>query len=207
MSASLRGLSQPVQLATREGKAFAEAISWNRSEGNPSQRATDQEATTASNKVVGVVCSGDVAVYRDQVKATIERGKTERPNAVWVCFEPKSDRMTHDVMVSLNIEPVVLPLNDAWRRKTRPKTTTDVMTSETPPRLAFQVIEVEVPGYDHRRGARDSEMLRLCDELVIFHKRTGSSPWRVRAESDLYRDRLFVVELGEAPKPKGGKKR
>ena len=123
------------------------------------------------NKVVGVICAGDLAVERDTVKDTLAKGMTQRPDAVWVCLEPKSDRLTHDVMISLGLDPVVLPLNDAWRSR-----------DERAP-------------YDLRRQWRDLEMLALCDELIVFHKRTSNSPWRDRA-----RDSLFVVELGPEPK-------
>jgi hypothetical protein len=126
-----------------------------------------------SNKVIGVVCSGDVAVHRDQVKSTLERGKAQRPDAVWVCFESKSDRMTRDLMLSLDMDPVVLPLNDGWRSRH------------------------EEHGYDLRRTWRDLELLHCCDEVIVFHKRTGSSPWRERASDARYAGKLFVVELGQ----------
>lgn len=136
------------------------------------------------NKVIGVITSGDgIAVYRDEVKTAIERGIAQRTDAVWVCLEPKSDRMTHDVMVSLGIDPVVLPMIDAWKRKH------------------------DEHGYDLRRIWRDNEMLHCCDELIVFHKRTSSSPWRDRAASGLYEGRLFVVELGPEPIKKRGKTR
>jgi hypothetical protein len=136
----------------------------------------------APNTVIGVLCSGDLAVHRDQIKDTIARGNEQRPDAVWVCIEPKSDRMTHDVMLSLDIEPVVLPMIEAWRRRH------------------------DEHGYDLRRVWRDNELLHLCDELIVFHKRTGNSPWRDRAASGLYEGRLFVVELGAAPKARAKRK-
>lgn len=125
--------------------------------------------------IIGVICSGDIAIHRDKVKQTLQYGLEQRPDAVWVCIEPKSDRMTHDVMLSLDIEPVVLPMNAAWRRK-------------------------DADGkaiLDLRRTWRDLEMLMLCDELVVFHKAAGNSPWRDRAASGRYAGRLFLVELGE----------
>jgi hypothetical protein len=147
-----------------------------------------------------VICSGDVAVYRDDVKTTIERGHAQRPDAVWVCVEPKSDRMTHDVMLSLDIEPVVLPMADALRRK--PRTWRDVWKGNDPDAWPYD-------GYDVRRLWRDYEML-LCDELIVFHKRTGNSPWRERyarkLELGIHRN-LFVVELGAPPKAKSRKRR
>ena len=136
------------------------------------------------NPVIGIICAGDLAVHRDEIKAAISRGLVERPDAVWVCIEPKSDRITHDVMISLDIEPVVLPMVDVWR------------------------LRGDVPHtYDFRRTWRDLEMLHLCDELVIFHKRTGNSPWRDRAKTGLYDRKLFIVEVGPQPKAKGRKSR
>ena len=159
---SSRGLSQPVEIRGRTSRVAA---------------------APPSNKVVGVVCSGNVAAHRDQVKSALKRGKAQRPDAVWVCFEAKSDRMTRDVMLSLGMEPVVLPLNDEWRSKH------------------------EEHGYDLRRIWRDMELLHCCDEVIVFHKREGNSPWRERAASGLY-DGLFVVELGpEKTRPKVRKTR
>lgn len=151
---SARGLSQPVEI---RGGASADRIS---------------SSAPPPNKVIGVVCSGDVAVHRDQVKSALERGKAQRPDAVWVCFESKSDRMTRDLMLSLDMDPVVLPLNEEWRRKR------------------------EEHGYDLRRMWRDQELLHCCDEVIVFHKRTGNSPWRERAASGRHAGKLFVVELG-----------
>jgi hypothetical protein len=127
-----------------------------------------------SNKVIGVVCSGDLAVHRDQVKTTLERGKEQRPGAVWVCFESKSDRMTRDLMLSLDMDPVVLPLNEEWRSRH------------------------EEHGYDLRRTWRDLELLHCCDEVIVFHRASSSSPWRSRGDSGTYRGRLFLVEMGKA---------
>ena len=163
----MRGLAQPVEI---RGVAVA----------TPEQSALPSDG--APNKVIGVICSGDVAVHRDEVKSALERGLAQRPDAVWVCIEPKSDRMTHDVMLSLDIDPVVLPLCPAWQAKD------------------------DEHGYDMRRQWRDGEMLHLCDELIVFHKRTGNSPWRDRkkwgeANGGLNAN-LFVVELGTAPKAK-----
>lgn len=152
----LRGLSQPVEI--RGGTAVA------------------PQGASPSNKVIGVVCSGDVAVHRDQVKSALERGKEQRPDAVWVCFESKSDHMTRDLMLSLDMDPVVLPLNEEWRSKH------------------------EEYGYDLRRTWRDLELLHCCDEVIVFHKRTGHSPWRERAADSRFAGRLFVVELGPEPK-------
>ena len=126
--------------------------------------------------VIGVICAGDLAVYRSTVKEALQRGLERHPDAVWVCIEPKSDRMTHDIMIGLDIEPVVLPMNDAWRSRD------------------------EDHGYDFRRLWRDLEMLHLCDELIIFHKRTASSPWRDRVKSGLYTRKLVVVDIGKAKK-------
>jgi len=150
---SARGLSQPVEI--RGGQTYGVG-----------------QAPYPSNKVIGIVCSGDVAVHRDQVKSALERGKAQRPDAVWVCFESKSDRMTRDLMLSLDMDPVVLPLNEEWRSKH------------------------EEHGYDLRRQWRDLELLSLCDEVIVFHKRTGNSPWRERAADSRYAGKLFVVELG-----------
>ena len=126
--------------------------------------------------VIGVICAGDLAVYRSTVKEALQRGLERHPDAVWVCIEPKSDRMTHDLLIGLDIEPVVLPMNDAWRSRD------------------------EDHGYDFRRLWRDLEMLHLCDELIIFHKRTASSPWRDRVKSGLYTRKLVVVDIGKAKK-------
>lgn len=164
--ACVRGLAQDVELRGASGVQIE-----NRPDVSP-------------NKVIGVVTSGEgIAVYRDEVKTALERGIAARPDAVWVCLEPKSDRMTHDVMVSLGIDPVVLPMIDAWKRKH------------------------DEHGYDLRRTWRDNEMLHCCDELIVFHKRTSSSPWRERAASGLHAGKLFVVELGPAPKARATKKR
>lgn len=168
------GLSQPVSLA---GSSSTERVE---------SYADAPKVDTPSNKVIGVVCSGDVAVYRDDVQTAIRRGLEQRPDAVWVCIEPKSDRMTYDVMLSLDIDPVVLPMIESWRTKD------------------------DDHGYDLRRQWRDTEMM-LCDELIIFHKRTGNSPWRERKKwgdvnCGVHRN-LFVVELGPAPKAKARKMR
>jgi hypothetical protein len=155
--------------------------------------------------VIGVICAGDLAVFRDTIKQALKRGIAERPQAVWVCIEPKSDRLTHDLMISLGIEPVVLPMLDAWRRK-------DTSGSEAPPVLTeakqtgTEADEQKPSHYDFRRVWRDLEMLTLCEDLVIFHKRSGNSPWRDRAASGLYGDTLVVVELGK-DKPKSKKER
>jgi hypothetical protein len=159
MKTTLRGLSQSVEIHNA-----AEPTQ---------QRPLGEMLGTPSNKVIGVVCSGDLAVHRDQVKTTLERGKAQRSDAVWVCFESKSDRMTRDLMLSLDMDPVVLPLNDEWRSRH------------------------EEHGYDLRRTWRDLELLHCCDEVIVFHKRTGSSPWRERASDARYAGKLFVVELGQ----------
>jgi hypothetical protein len=54
--------------------------------------------------------------------------------------------------------------------------------------------------YDFRRVWRDLEMLSLCDELIVFHKRSSSSPWRDRDKSGLHTGKLVVVELGKEKK-------
>lgn len=164
----LRGLSQSVEIHNAAGPT--------------QQRPLGEMLGTPSNKVIGVVCSGDVAVHRDQVKSALERGKEQRPDAVWVCFEPKSDRMTRDLMLSLDMDPVVLPLNEEWRRKR------------------------EEYGYDLRRTWRDLELLHCCDEIIVFHKRTGNSPWRERAADSRWEGKLFVVELGQEKPQKGARK-
>lgn len=152
----LRGLSQPVDAP---GSTVSKPYRFRYGSDSP-------------NKVIGVACSGDIAVHRDQVKSALERGKEQRPDAVWVCFEPKSDRVTRDLMLSLDMDPVVLPLNEEWRSKH------------------------EEHGYDLRRQWRDLELLHCCDEVIVFHKRTGNSPWRERASDARYAGKLFVVELG-----------
>lgn len=136
--------------------------------------ARDVLAPIESAKVIGVICAGDLAVYRDEIKAALQRGLEQHPDAVWVCIESKSDRMTHGLMVSLGIEPVVLPLVDAWRSR-----------DERAP-------------YDLRRTWRDLEMGSLCDELVIFQKRSGNSPWRKRSEQGA--KNLVLVEIGREKK-------
>lgn len=178
------GLHQPVEIAPRLTPELRSQAQREGSEDSSQESAA--LACPSNNKVIGVICSGDVAVYRDQVKTALERGLEQRPDAVWVCVEPKSDRMTHDVMLSLGLDPVVLPMIDAWRTKD------------------------DEYGYDLRRQWRDTEML-LCDELIIFHKRTGSSPWRERKKwSDgncgVHRN-LFVVELGPEPAKRRAKTR
>lgn len=132
--------------------------------------------------MIGVVCSGALGAYRDEIKGFIEKGIAQRPNAVWVCLEPKSDRLTRDILLAANIRPVVLPLIGK---------------------------KGEVDG---RRAWRDGEMLSLCDELVVFISRTSSSPWRDRATAKPHErskcrihENLFLVELGATPKPKGRK--
>lgn len=166
------GLAQPVELALGDNAGG----NCSRSEDtSPCKVSTGQDSPPA-NKVIGVVCSGDIAVHRDKVKLALERGKAQRPDAVWVCFEAKSDRITHDLMLSLGLEPVVLPMTDTWR------------------------VRHQEHGYDLRRLWRDNELLQLCDELVVFHKRAGNSPWREKAKSGLWDGRLFLVELGDEPK-------
>lgn len=165
-----RGFAQPIEARTAHKPV----------EGVSTAAIVDASA----NKVIGVVCSGDVAVHRDQVKNAIERGLAQRPDAVWVCCEAKSDRMTLDVMRSLDIDPVVLSMNDHWKGE----------------------------GYDVRRVVRDSELLHLCDELIVFHKRTGSSPWRERKKwadslGGKVHTGLFVVELGPEPAKRARKTR
>ena len=189
----IRGLSQPVE-----------------SGGDTRNPGTGQvrvpPASVSDNKVIGVICSGDVAVHRDQVKAALERGVAQRPQAVWVCFEKKSDRMTYDVLLSLGVEPVVLPLLEWWRRKPRP------VAGSWPCGRAWKKGEdgvwrlVDIPSFDFRRTWRDAEMSLLCDELIVFHRRTGNSPWRERLASGRY-SKLFVVELGPEPKRPARKKR
>ena len=235
---------------------------------NPAPSSTPKPA------VIGVICSGDLAVHRDEIKAALSRGLVERPDAVWVCIEPKSDRITHDVMISLDIEPVVLPMNPAWRSTARSTTVVhskrepyDVYIGrpskwgnpfshkdrtlaefrvgsrdeavdayaewiQTQPDLIKSIPELFgkvlgcwchpqrchgdvlsemanrlYPEYDLRRLWRDLEMLHLCDEIVIFHKRTANSPWRDRAKTGLYDRKLFIVEVGPQPKAKGRKSR
>lgn len=188
--------------------------------GGVAQQPVSNPAPT-QNKVIGVICSGDVAVYRDQVKTALERGLEQRPDAVWVCVEPKSDHMTHDVMLSLDIDPVVLPMIGSWRG-------TSICGHEDAEDdgknliccdcgATFPLDEDEddwqpetVLDYDLRRQWRDAEMM-LCDELIVFHKRTGSSPWRDRKKwSDNnagVHSNLFVVELGPEPVKKRAKTR
>ena len=92
--------------------------------------------------------------------------------------------MTRDLMISLDMEPVVLPLNEEWRSKH------------------------EEHGYDLRRTWRDPELLHCGDEVIVFHKRAGNSPWRAWASDDRFAGRLFVVELGlESAKRAAKKKR
>lgn len=172
------GLTQDVEIAT-VSKPSGEIVA---------------QACSPEIKVIGVICSGDLSVHRDIVKQALQRGIEQRPDAVWVCIEPKSDRMTHDLMISLGIEPVILPLNDEWRRR----------PSEGEVGGSPSAVDLSLQGYDFRRVWRDNEMLMLCDELIVFHKRSGNSPWRDRAASGLYGDRLVVVELGK-DKPKAKK--
>jgi hypothetical protein len=154
------GLAQPIEI--RGHVASAEALA---------------EASALDTSVIGVICAGDLAVFRETVKQALQRGIEQRPEAVWVCIEPKSDRLTHDLMISLGIEPVVLPMVAVWQMKD------------------------DVPHtYDFRRVWRDLEMLSLCDELIVFHKRSSSSPWRDRDKSGLHTGKLVVVELGKEKK-------
>lgn len=121
---------------------------------------------------IGVVCSGDVAVYRDDVKQALERGIAERPDAEWLCLTPKSDRLTHDLLVQLGVKPEVLELDSRFK------------------------IE---GGGDYRRAWRDGELLRRSDELIVFHKRAGHSPWREKkkwGEANGIYKHLFVIDLG-----------
>lgn len=175
------GLAQPLQLRGRPAEAYGPSMS------------------TPINPVIGIICSGDLAVHRNEVKAAISRGLAERPDAVWVCIEPRSDRMTHDLMISLDIEPVVLPMNPAWKKSGGQEGIVNHGAGEDGPQSADPA---PVPSYDLRRQWRDLEMLHLCDELVIFHKASGSSPWRDRVKSGIYSQRLYLVEIGPSKKPK-----
>lgn len=187
------GLHQPVEIAG-EGTTASEL------DADQSPETATASSATPANKVIGVICSGDVAVYRDQVKTALERGLEQRPDAVWVCVEPKSDHMTHDVMLSLDIAPVVLPLCPRWKRTRRVRASWHEVWSGPDPD-AWPTVSTEVV-YDIRRTWRDAEMM-LCDELIVFRKRTGSSPWRERKKwsdgnAGVHRN-LFVVELGPEP--------
>lgn len=161
------GLSQPVTLLGRGNGVTPEGGEVSINDRSPHPK-----------NVIGVICSGNVAAYRDEVKRTIERGLAAHPEAVWVCVEAKSDRMTYDLLRSLGVDPVVLPLNPLWK----------------------------IGRYDGRRLMRDREILRLCDEVIVFHKRAGHSPWRDwkkwGAQYDLY-GHLYIVDLG--PESKGKK--
>lgn len=176
-----RGLAQPIEI--RGGKDMhSDDVAPPASDGMRSP------VTAPTNKVIGVICAGDLALERDTVKDTIAKGLEQRPDAVWVCIEPKSDRLTFEVMRSLDIDPVVMPMNPYWKgdrnRWGRP--------------------------FDERRTMRDCEMLSLCDELIVFHKRTSNSPWRERAQRKLelgLHQNLFVVEMGPEPKKRARKTR
>lgn len=167
---TLRGLTQDVEITGAVAQQQRQPD--NGKSGNAAWRpgSVGIESDSPPYTVIGVICAGDLAVHRDKIKQALLRGLEQRPDAVWVCIEPKSDRMTHDVMISLDIDPVVLPMNDEWRRREH---------------------------YDLRRVWRDLEMLSLCDELIVFHKRASNSPWRDRIKSGLYDGRLFVVDLGK----------
>ena len=161
------------------------------------------------------------------MKNSLERGKEQRPDAVWVCFESKSDRMTRDLMLSLDMDPVVLPLNDAWRYAPKtprladtaatvgPHTSIGQSPSGTGNSLSGESKKKRDPGsspgearpYDLRRTWRDLELLHCCDEVIVFHKRTGNSPWRERAADGRYAGRLYVVELGSESKKRAAKKK
>lgn len=177
----IRGLATRIEI--RGGKDMH-----SRTAAPPAGDGTRSPVTAPSNKVIGVVCSGDLVVERDTVKETIRRGAEQRPDAVWVCIEPKSDRMTFDVMRSLDIDPVVLPMNPHWKGESNHWGRS----------------------FDERRTMRDCELLALCDELIVFHKRTGNSPWRDRKKwgtaNGVY-ENLFVVELGPEPNKRARKSR
>lgn len=162
------GIAQRVDLAARR----------------PWHVAVPRIDTRYNNKVIGVVCSGQLAAHREEIKGFIEKGIAQRPGGVWVCIERKSDALTRDILISLGVEPVVLPLLSFWKGEEN----------------------------DSRRVWRDGELLSLCDEVVVFLARTSNGPWRERAQAKpsersqrRIHENLFLVELGAAPKRKGKK--
>lgn len=193
-----RGLAQSITLGS-QGASRTECV------GSYADSPKANPPGDPENKVIGVICAGDCAVHRDEVKNALERGTAQRQDAVWVCVEPKSDRMTHDVMMSLDMRPVVLPLIDPWRVQRSVLDWHSVWSGPDPD--AWPKKRVKTTLYDGRRTWRDLELLNCCDELIVFHKRTSSSPWRDRAASGLYKGRLFVVELGPEPVKKARKTR
>lgn len=197
-----RGLVQDVELRGTTQSPLRESASEHRDGKAPLPAAPllarDPKGGVPPNKVIGVICSGDLAVHRDTVKSAIERGIEEHPGAVWVCLEAKSDRMTHDVMIALDLEPVVLPLIDHWRVERKQLDWMPVWNGPDPD--AWPKKRIKVTLFDGRRKWRDQEMLHGCDPLIVFQKKTGDSPWREmlkrKQELGLHQN-LFVVELGD----------
>jgi len=142
--------------------------------------AHGQPESAPNPTIIGAVSSGNIAAERDSVKATLERGIAENPTATWVT-EPRST-MIRDLLLQLGVQPVVLHLQDEWK------------------------IE---GGGDYRRTMRDGDLLRMCDPLLVFHKATGSSPWRSLAEAKPFasakrriHENLHLIELGKPAKKK-----
>jgi hypothetical protein len=126
----------------------------------------------------------------------LARGLAQHPDAVWVCCEPKSDKLTRDVMLSLDIDPVVLPMNKSWLHRPGVRVWPRGLEFVLDSRGVWTLRDMS---YDLQRTWRDNELLHLCDELIIFHKRTGHSPWRDRLKTGMH-PHLYVVELGEEKK-------
>lgn len=106
------------------------------------------------------------------LKETLRQGVARKgTKVIWVMLnEPKANhaaRWAAEVFEEFEIEPVYAPLNPFYYRKEVWKKAVKVPLDECEQdKLTFTEY---VPGYDNRAAARESELRRTCERIVVFH--------------------------------------
>jgi hypothetical protein len=169
---------------------------------------------------IGIVCSGTPAKLRESERDILQKvGKVveKYPDATYVCFEKRSDRMTNEALEFWGVTPEVLILDPAWQR-------VEVAVRDGEWNGRHYKAGDRVVIYDHRKSIRDNEMKR-CDKVLVFAPRGGSAEWRDYIEKWKWRDyiekwnkrlerfpslgpcNVFLAEYGEAPPPRARTRR
>lgn len=155
---------------------------------------------------IGIVCTGIPAKLRENEADILRKvGKLveKYPDAAYVCFEKRSDRMAFEALEFWGVTPEVLILDPADRLIGTAKA--DAEWNGKPIKQGERVTI-----YDHRKPIRDGKMKR-CDKVLVFVPRGGSSEWReyVKRWNDFAAKypswgpcNVFLSEYGEAPPPK-----
>jgi hypothetical protein len=159
---------------------------------------------------IGIVCVGlpaKLAENERTINQRIAKLLHRYPEAIFVCLERKSDRFTQDALEMFGVTPTVLHMDESWRRVETVKVAGEFQGKQYEP-------GDKVTLYDHRKQMRDSELVRVCDRVLVFAPRGSSGHWQdfvkkaaaKRERFPSWPQTVFLAEYGEAP-PKKAKAR